>query len=121
MRNNTLVITLGILVVLGIGALFLFFPREAAIVTGSIRRMINPKHADMVRLEYIATNPAVSRGWQTLRTLETPDQCRALLTRNFANDPGLAGRIGALRCVSLRASGEVIEVLETRRIAEGQS
>ncbi len=121
MRNNTLFITMGILALLAIGALFLFFPREAGMVTSSIRRMVNPKHADMVRLEYMATNPALSRGWQTLRMLEKPDQCRALLSRNFANEPGIAGPIGSLRCVALRASGEVVEVLETRRLAEAQN
>ena len=47
-------------------------------------------------------------------------ECRSLLSRSFANDPSVTGPIGALRCVALRSNGEVIEVIETRRLAEGQ-
>lgn len=120
MRNNTVLITFGIVLALGLGSLFLFFPREAAMVTGSIRRVIDPKHADMVRLEYVTVNPEISRGWRTLRMLEKPAECRALLARSFATDPSVTGPIGALRCVALRSNGDVIEVIETRRFTEGQ-
>jgi hypothetical protein len=117
MRHSTILTTL-LLALLGAAVtLFMFFPGEAALVTGSVRRMIDPKRPDLVRLEYIAVNPEQSRGWRTLRVLERGDQCLPLLDRNHSRDPALAGPIGALRCVSYRKDGEMIEVLETRRLA----
>lgn len=117
MRHSTILTTL-LLATLGAAvSLFIFFPREAALVTGSVRRMIDPKRPDLVRLEYITANPELSRGWRTLRVVEKPEQCLPLLEQNHARDPGIAGPLGALRCVSYRKDGEMIEVLQTRRIA----
>lgn len=117
MRHSTILTTLLLALLAAAVSLFLFFPGEAALVTGSVRRMIDPKRPDLVRLEYMTVNPEQSRGWRTLRVLERPEQCLPLLDKNHARDPGLAGPIGSLRCVSYRKDGEMIEVLQTRRIA----
>jgi hypothetical protein len=117
MRDNTFLTTL--LVAIGgmVIALFVFFPGEASLMTGSVRRMIDPKRPDLVRLEYITANPELSRGWRTLRVVERPEQCLLLLDHNHAHDPHVPGPLGSLRCVSYRKNDEMIEVLQVRRIA----
>jgi hypothetical protein len=117
MRHSTILTTLLLALLAAAATLFVFFPGEAALVTGSVRRMIDPKRPDLVRLEYITVNPEQSRGWRTLRSFERGGECLSLLDHNHARDPGLAGPIGALRCVSYRKTGEMIEVLQTRRLA----
>lgn len=117
MRHNTTLITM--LVAFGgmVIGLFVFFPGEASLMTGSVRSMIDPKRPDLVRLEYITANPELSRGWRTLRVVERPEQCLQLLDHNHAHDPQIPGPLGSLRCVSYRKNDEMIEVLQIRRIA----
>lgn len=117
MRSNTFLATIIFAIVCGIGSLFLFFPREAQIVTGSLRRMVDSTHADFVRLEYIATDPQVSRGWRTLRVVRTREECLPLLGLDHSRDRNIAGTIGSLRCASYMNSGEQVQVISTRSVA----
>jgi len=118
MRNNTLLITLFLVLIGSLAAAYLFFPNEAALITGSMRRMIDPNRPDHVKLEYMAANPELSRGWRTLRTVERPEHCYPLLERDHSRDRDVAGPIGALRCVGYHANGEAIGILRTRRLGE---
>ncbi len=116
MRNNTLLTTLLLALAGGFAALYLFFPNEASIVTGSVRRMIDPNRPHHVKLEYMAVNPELSRGWRTLRTVERAEQCYPLLQQDHSRDRDVAGPIATLRCVGYHANGQVIGVLKTHRL-----
>jgi hypothetical protein len=115
MRNNTLLTTLALALIGGFAALYLFFPHEASIVTGSVRRMIDPNRPDHVKLEYMAVNPELSRGWRTLRTVQRAEECYPLLEQDHSRDRDVAGPIATLRCVGFHANGQVIGVLKTHR------
>lgn len=117
MRNSTVLVTLAVAVIASLGAFALFFPHEAELMTGSIRRLVDHRYADFVRLEYMASNPELSRGWRTLRVVGTGDQCLPLLDLDHSRDRNVAGSIGSLRCVSYRTGGEQVQILATRRLA----
>ncbi|MGU9980520.1 hypothetical protein ACJ4V0_10810 [Phreatobacter sp. HK31-P] len=118
MRNNTVLTTLLLAFAGGLLALYLFFPKEASLVTGSVRRMIDPNRPDHVKLEYMAVNPELSRGWRTLRTVARADQCYPLLTQDHSRDRDVAGPIGALRCVAYHANGEPVGTLRIHRLGQ---
>lgn len=118
MRNNTLITTLCLALVGGLVAIYLFFPNEASTITGSVRRMIDPNRPHHVKLEYIAVNPELSRGWRTLRTVERAEQCYPLLEQDHSRDRDVAGPIATLRCVGYHGNGQVIGVLRTHRVGQ---
>lgn len=120
MRNSTVLTTLFIAIAVCAFSLYTFFPQETSVVTGSVRRIINPKHHDLVRLEYIAVNPERSRGWRTLRTLQTAEECLPLLALDYSRTPDIAGPIGSLRCTGYETGGKMREVLKTHQPAAPQ-
>lgn len=117
MRNSTILATITFGAVCSLIAFVLFFPREVELVTGSLRRMVNSTHADFVRLEYIAADPQISRGWRTLRVVRTREECLPLLGIDHSRDPTIAGPIGSLRCTSYLNSGEQVQILATRSLS----
>jgi hypothetical protein len=118
MRNSTFLSTLLIAAGLGIAVLFVFFPQQAADVVSDARALMNSKHADIVKLEYSAADPARSRGWQALRSYEKAEECLPALTRDYSRDVTIPMAIGALRCVAYRRTGEFVQVLKVHQVVQ---
>lgn len=117
MRSNTVLTTIALGIVCSLIAFVLFFPREVELMTGSLRRIVDSTHADFVRLEYIAADPQISRGWRTLRVVKTREECLPLLGLDHSRDRNISGPIGSLRCTSYLNSGEQVQVIATRSLA----
>lgn len=113
MRNNTFAVTVGILAVTISGAVLLIFPERGAAFTESVRHLID-KRPDMVRLEYIAAMPETVRGWQTLRVVQTGDQCLALMEKDYSDDSLVIGKVNGLRCVGYRSNGTMMSVIKSQ-------
>ncbi|QCK87977.1 hypothetical protein E8L99_20580 [Phreatobacter aquaticus] len=112
MRNSTILTTFLVAVCLGLAVLVLFFPSQVDQVVSSARAYMNPKHADIVRLEYTAADPSRARGWQSMRSYGTAEECLPALTRDYSRDLTIQGPIGMLRCVAYRKTGELVQVLK---------
>jgi hypothetical protein len=115
MRNSTLWSTGIIAAGMILAVMLLFFPERAGDIFNAARSFVDPDHVAAAKLEYIATDPARSRGWQALKSFDTSAGCLAALPRDYSKDVTVTAPIGSLRCATYRNNGSLIQVVQTRQ------